>query len=84
MFQKFLVSKKFWIGGGGGREVLSTTSVESFLSHNTEKFVKETLPCFTNFLVSKKFIDKMGERKGVLMIFFGKFLSHSTETFLCF
>ena len=59
-------------GGGVGSEGLSTTSVESFLSHITEKVVKETLPCFTNFLVSNRFIDKMGDRKGVSVSFFEK------------
>ena len=42
-------------------------SVECFLSHSTEKFLRGTFLCFNNFLVSKNFMGKRGrEGEGVL------------------
>ena len=53
-------------------------SGENLLSHSTEKLRRGTFLCFTNFLVSKKFMDKKrgGEEGGreyhvFLSIFFG-------------
>ena len=83
ILRQFLVSKNLWIGRGV-RLGLPTTSVERFLSHSSENFVRETLRCFRKILVSENFMDKMCERKGVLLNSFGNFLSHSTETLLCF
>ena len=34
--------------------------MESSLSHSSEKIRRGTLLCFTNFLMSKKIIDKRG------------------------
>ena len=53
-FRKFPVAKFMDKRGGG----VSTFSVENFLSHSFEKFRRGTVMCFTNFLVSKKFMDR--------------------------
>ena len=39
-------------------EVKSRFSVENFLSHTAEKVRRGTLPCFTEFLASKRFLEK--------------------------
>ena len=44
----------------------SRISVEKFLSGSIEKFASGTFLCFTNFLVSKKFMDKRGGRREVV------------------
>ncbi len=41
-------------------EVVSRFSVENFLSHSAEKIRRRTLLCFTEFLVSKTFLEKRG------------------------
>ena len=41
----------------------SRLSKENFLSYCAEKLCRGTLPCFTNFLVSKRFMDKRGRRE---------------------
>ena len=38
--------------------------VKIVLSHSTEKLRRGTLLCLTKFLVSKKFMDKMGRGRG--------------------
>ena len=52
-------------GGGGRTEGVSRHSVKIFLSHSTEKFRSGTFPFFTNFLVSKNFMNKrLGKKEG--------------------
>ena len=41
----------------------SQNSVENFLSGSIEKLRSGTLLCFTNFLVSKIFMEKRGRRR---------------------
>ena len=46
------------------RGLFSGLSVESFFSHNTEIFRRDTLLFFREFLVSEKFKDRRGRGKG--------------------
>ena len=46
------------------KRVISRFSIENLLSHSTEKLRIGTLPSFTKFLVSNKFMDKRGEGSG--------------------
>ena len=60
------------------REGVSRFSVENFLSHSTETFLRGTLPCFRKILVSKFLMLY----KGGYHDFPSRFLlSDSTETF---
>ena len=56
----------------------SRISVEIFLSGSIENLRSGTLLCLTNFLVSKKFMEKRGELEewGNINIFLKIFLSH--------
>ena len=44
---------------------ISRFSKEFLLSQSTEKLREGTFPCFTNFLVSQKIMDKRGRTEGV-------------------
>ena len=64
---------------------MSRFSDEIILSHSTKKLPKGTLLCFTEFLVSKNFVDRRGEYYD----FLAKILSQGAEKFcrgslLCF
>ena len=65
--------------GEGGRSV--TLICQIFLSHSTEKLRRGTFLFYTNFLVSKYFMDKRWGVKegGVSRYSFKNFLSQSTE-----
>ena len=52
MFHYFRVSTIFML-----QRVKSRFSVEIFLSHSAEKVRRVTLICFTEFLVSKTFLE---------------------------
>ena len=52
--------EKVWIEGGGG---VSRFSVENFLSHSAEIFLRGTLNCFTNFRYRKS-LDRRGGGRG--------------------
>ena len=56
-------------------------SIENLLSHSTEKNRRETLLCFTKFLVSKNFMDEGegGGREGASRFSLKKFLTHGAE-----
>ena len=54
----FRVSKNFMPKRG-----ISRFPTEKLLSHSTEKLRRVTLLCFTNYLVSKKIMDKRGGRE---------------------
>ena len=56
-------------------------SLKNFSSQSTEKYRRGTFLVFTNFLVSKNFMDKRWGMKqgGVSRYSVKKFLSHSTE-----
>ena len=71
-YRKFYMLKRF----------TSRLSVDSFLSHSTEKLRSANL-CLTKFLVSKKFMDKKGggRKEGVSPFSIKRILSLSTETF---
>ena len=56
--RKYLILKKVWRRGGGGEQRFSA---EIYLSHRAENFRRGTLLCFTEFLVSKKFLEKRGQ-----------------------
>ena len=57
---------------------MSRFSVEIFLSGSIEKLRSGTLLCLTNFLVSKKFMEKRGELEewGISRFSLKIFLSH--------
>ena len=57
LFQKTSGSEKFlWIRGG----LASGFSVDKFLSHSSKKLRRGSSLCFTEFLVTKKFMEKGG------------------------
>ena len=79
-FRNFGVTKNFMHNRG-----ISRFSIENLLCHSTEILRKGTLLCFTKFLVSKKFVDIRGGRRGgggrEHHDFVKNFLSHGAEKF---
>ena len=63
---RILVGEPFSVSLISGIEIFSayagffTIFYKNLLSHSTEKLRRVTLLCFTNFLVSKKIMDKSG------------------------
>ena len=74
--QSFRYRKNLWIRGTVG---VSGFSVDTFLSHKAEKFHRGNSLCFTEFLVSKKLMEKRGLVSGFPV---ENFLSHGAEKFL--
>ena len=74
--QSFRYRKNLWIRGTGG---VSGFSVDTFLYHKAEKFHRGNSRCFTEFLVSKKLMEKRGLVSGFPV---ENFLSHGAEKFL--
>ena len=81
--EHFCVSKKNPVSKNFmNKRGISRSSVESLLPHSTKKLRRGTLLCFTNFVVSKKFMDRRGgEEDGIITIFCRKYLSHSAQKF---
>ena len=70
--QSFRYRKNLWKRGTGG---VSGFAVDNFLSHKAEKFRRGSSLCFTEFLVSKKFMEKEGGPRFPVEYF----LSHIAE-----
>ena len=75
LFQKITGIKKFYRERGP----VTGSSAENFLSRRAEKFRRGTLLCFTEFLVSKKFMEK---REGVSRVYVENSLSHFAKKFV--
>ena len=58
---------------------ISLLNVKIVLSHNTESLRRETLRCFTKFLVLKNFVNKEGGVKDYNDFFFKFFSSHIAQ-----
>ena len=78
VFHKISGSEKYC--GQEGWGWVSRFSVENFLSHSAEKMRRGTSLCLTEFLVSKKFMEKRGGGEPRFTV--EHFLSHSAEKFL--